>query len=253
MSCTDSRIRRTTAHALCLGLLTAMIGAAQPAVLLQENFSTPGTHLDYSKWTTPTGAASYFGRTQLANWTPGGGGQFVVAPDGAHLVLSTFNPTGFSLYGTQAQSLATFQPTANSVVEFSTRLQLTSLQPGLVFGLFLYGGPGNCTTNHDEIDIELVTNVLQGRSPLQVQLNRYANERAGSGQRCPGQSPQRFRSPRRSHLDHPLVSYSDRIPGRQRSSWHRHHSRPAGPHAGGRQRLGTGVDWLPAYSPALGR
>jgi len=143
MSCTNSRIRPIAARALCIGLLTAMTVAAQPTVLLQENFSTLGTHLDYSTWTTPTGAPSYFGRTQLANWTPGGGGQFVVAADGGHLALSTFNPTGLSLYGSQAQSLATFQPTLNSIVEFSTRLQLTSLQPGLVFGIFFYGCPGN--------------------------------------------------------------------------------------------------------------
>lgn len=39
-----------------------------------------------------------------------------------------------------------------------------------------------CDTNHDELDIEIVTNFLQpGASPLRVQLNRYANEPLGSG------------------------------------------------------------------------
>jgi hypothetical protein len=51
-----------------------------------------------------------------------------------------------------------------------------------VYGLYLYGCPGPCATQHDEIDIELLTNLLQpGLSPLQVQLNRYANEPLGAG------------------------------------------------------------------------
>jgi hypothetical protein len=54
------------------------------------------------------------------------------------------------------------------------------LQQGIVFGVYFFGGPGHCATNHDEIDIELVTNKLQG-APYQVQLNRYANEPLGAG------------------------------------------------------------------------
>ena len=166
-----------------LGMLAAIAGAAQAStvILLQDDFGTQGTHPDYSKWTTLTGPASFLGRTQLTDWTPGGGGQFVVGANGAQLALNTFNPTGFSLFGTHANSLASFQPTANTTIQFDTRLQLTSLQPGLVYGMYFYGCPGPCATQHDEIDIELVTNALAGSSPLQVQLNRYANEPLGAG------------------------------------------------------------------------
>ena len=39
-----------------------------------------------------------------------------------------------------------------------------------------------CSSDHDEIDIEVVTNYLQpGVSPLKVQLNRYAAEPLGAG------------------------------------------------------------------------
>ena len=158
------------------------IGAAYGAILFEDSFAVTGTHLDYSKWTTVTGPASYLGRTQLADWTPSGSGQFVVGPSGAQLTLSTFNPTGFSLYGTNGVTLASFQPTAGTAIEFDTTLRLTSLQPGLVYGMYLYGcNPALCATNHDEIDIEVLTNTLQPGGPLQVQLNRYANEPLGAG------------------------------------------------------------------------
>lgn len=156
-------------------------GAARAGIVFQDTFSTPGTALDLGKWTTETGPSSFLGRTQLADWVnPGGGGQFVVGAGGAELALNTFNPTGFSLFGTHSKSLASFQPTAGSYIDFTTQMQLTSIQPGLVFGMYLYGCPGPCATQHDEIDIELVTNSLQG-GPLQVQLNRYANEPLGAG------------------------------------------------------------------------
>ena len=162
-------------------LAGAALHAQAATILFQDNFGTPGTHLDYSKWTTLTGSASFLGRTQLADWLPGGGGEFDVEADGAHVALSTFNPTGFSLYGTQGESVMSFQPSGNQTIEFDTTMQLTSLQPGLVFGMYFYGCPGPCATDHDEIDIELVTNILQGQSPLQVQLNRYAGEPLGAG------------------------------------------------------------------------
>jgi beta-glucanase (GH16 family) len=78
-------------------------------------------------------------------------------------------------------TLQSFRPTVNMAIDFDTTLRLTSLQPGLVYGMYFYGcNPATCATNHDEIDIELVTNVLQP-GPLQVQLNRYANEPLGAG------------------------------------------------------------------------
>ena len=151
-------------------------------ILFQDSFATPGNKPDVTKWTTVTGAPSFPGRTQLADWISSGGrGTFVVGQDGAHLTLNTFNPTGSSLYGTQGQTIAWVQPAGNAVLEFTTRLQLTSIQPGIVYGTYLYGcAPALCATEHDEIDIELVTNSLQN-APLQVELNRYAAEPLGAG------------------------------------------------------------------------
>jgi virginiamycin B lyase len=154
------------------------------SVLFVESFSTPGTKLDTTKWTTETGPSSFLGRTQLADWiTPGGVGQFVVSADGGHLALNTFNPTGLSLYGTHAKTLRSFQPGPNGTVTLSARVKLTSLQRGIVYGLYFYGcsNAASCASQHDEIDIELVTNYLQLGGPLAVQLNSYANEPLGAG------------------------------------------------------------------------
>jgi hypothetical protein len=151
-------------------------------VLFQDSFATPASKLDLAKWNTVTGAPSFLGRTQLADWISSGSSwTFTIGEDGAHLTLNTFNPTGSSLYGTQGQTIAWFQPSGNAVLEYTTRLQLTSIQPGVVYGTYLYGcAPAACATQHDEIDIELVTNSLQN-APLQVELNRYAAEPLGAG------------------------------------------------------------------------
>jgi hypothetical protein len=151
--------------------------------LFRDDFTTLGTRLNTSWWTTEFGAASFLGRTQLADWV-NGVGLFVVGAGGAELALNTFNPTGFSLYGTHGKTLRAFRPAASDTVIFTARLQLmsASLQPGIVYAVYLYGcQPGACATNHDEIDIELVTNQLQAGDTLRVQLNRYAHEPLGAG------------------------------------------------------------------------
>lgn len=166
-------------------ILVLLLGAAlsaQTVARFQEFFVTPGTRLDSSVWTTETGPASFLGRTQLADWiSPGGVGRFVVDNRGARLSLNTFNPTGFSLYGTHGRTLAPFQPGATTTIELTTRLQLTSLQAGLVYAAYLYACRPPTCEKHDEIDIELVTNLLQAGAPLRVQLNRYADEPHGAG------------------------------------------------------------------------
>ena len=165
------------------GILTLFALLAAPAqattVLFQDSF-TPAAHPDTSKWTTLIGPGSFLGRTQLANWVTQGA-PFPVTADGAQLSLDTFNPTGFSTYGRNLESLNSFLPTGTDVIEFSTTMQLGVVQPGIVYGIYLYGCSNDCANVHDEIDIELVTNKLQGQSPYQVQLNRYAAEALGAG------------------------------------------------------------------------
>ncbi|HEX4133068.1 MAG TPA: family 16 glycosylhydrolase [Bryobacteraceae bacterium] len=153
-------------------------------VLFNEPFAIASTQLDLSRWTTERGPSSYLGRTQLADWvTPGGVGQFIIDSTGAQLALNTFNPTGSSMYGTHAKTLRYFQPGTGSTIILTARLRLTSLQRGLVYGIYFYGcsDQATCATNHDEIDIELVTNLLQPGAQPSVQLNSYAAEPLGTG------------------------------------------------------------------------
>lgn len=170
---------------LIVGLLVAWL--IVPAVALGQNFSdefsTPGDRLDRSIWTTEIGNGSFLGRTQLRDWvTEGGVGRFIVANGNAQLALDTFNPTGFSLYGTHAKTRASFQPSPTTDVVLAVRMRLNTLQRGLVYGMYFYGCGSSCSNDHDEVDIEVVTNYLQaGQSPLRVQLNRYAAEPLGAG------------------------------------------------------------------------
>jgi len=170
-------------------LIGTIAVSARAGILFQDAFNTPGTKLDLASWTTEIGPTSFLGRTQLADWvTPGGVGQFVVGANGAQLTLNTFNPTGNpaipTLYGTHGKTLKSFQPSANTVIEFTSRLRLTSnasKQKGLVYAMYFYGCSTDCANHHDEIDIEVLTNALQPGSTLQVQVNRYANEPGGAG------------------------------------------------------------------------
>lgn len=183
---TDLRITGTGSFSLTFSSGTLVPATSGPITvtnaLFQETFSLPATQLNTASWTTETGAASFLGRTQLADWVnPGGRGIFLVGAGGAELALNTFNPTGNSLLGTHAKTLQQFQPSATTAIVFTARVQVESVQPGLVYGVYLFGCASNCATQHDEIDIELVTNRLQSGAPLMVQLNRYANEPLGAG------------------------------------------------------------------------
>jgi hypothetical protein len=166
-----------------VGLCWALGLSAQAAELFRDDFTAAGNQPDLAKWTTEFGAPSYLGRTQLRDWVSGPSpASFSVSAGQAHLNLDTFNPTGFSLYGTHAKTLQSFLPTQASDIVLTARMQLTTLQPGLVFGIYFYGCTGGpCATLHDELDIELFTNYLQPGSTPRVQLNRYAAEPLGAG------------------------------------------------------------------------
>lgn len=238
---------------LRLAMLAALaLSAHASALLFQDTFGTPGTHLDYSKWTTVTGAASFLGRTQLADWTPSGSGEFVVGANGAELSLSTFNPTGFSLYGTQAETLESFQPAGDESIDFTTTMQLTSLQPGLVYGMYLYGCvQALCATQHDEIDIEVVTNALQSGSPLMVELNRYADEPLGAGNGGLVDLPTGF-DPLAVHnwtIEWSLTSVAYFVDGTLLAEDTTHV--PQGPMEANEIAWGPATDWPQAYSASL--
>jgi hypothetical protein len=171
---------------LFCGLTLAIALATAPllAASAYDGFDAAGIQLSTSIWTTEFGAPSFLGRTQLRDWVNGSNvGPFTVAGGSAELALETFNPTGLSFYGTHAKTLTSFKPTAATDYVLTARMRLTTIQPGLVFGIYFFGcDAGPCATHHDELDIELVTNFLQpGGAPLRVQLNRYAAEPLGVG------------------------------------------------------------------------
>lgn len=183
---TDLRIAGAGSYALTFrsGTLPVVVSATITITntLFQDTFNVPANQLNLATWTTEVGPASFLGRTQLADWVHStSGGTFVVGASGAELALNTFNPTGNSLFGTHGKTLQFFLPTASTSIVYTARVQVASLQPGLVYGVYLFGCPGSCATQHDEIDIELVTNRLQPGSPLLVNLNWYANEPLGAG------------------------------------------------------------------------
>jgi len=169
-----------TAHGQVSNTGTMRVGVGQN---FSDEFSVAGDRLDRSVWTTEIGIGSFLGRTQLRDWVNESGvGRFVVANGNAQLALDTFNPTGLSLYGTHAKTRMSFQPSPTTDVVLAVRMRVTTLQPGLVFGMYFYRCGASCSNDHDEADIEVVTNYFQpGVSPLKVQLNRYAAEPLGAG------------------------------------------------------------------------
>lgn len=164
-----------------------------------DEFSVPGDRLDRTNWTTefssPSCDQSFFGRTQLRDWVrPDGVGRFVVEDGAARLALDTYNPTSQpgnpSLFGTHAKTgtyspaaETRFLPSTTTDIVLAVRMRLTTLQRGIVYGVYFYypyTTGAACADVHDEIDIEVVTNFLHEPLP-RVQLNRYAAEPLGDG------------------------------------------------------------------------
>jgi hypothetical protein len=235
---------------LVAGVLTASLVAQ--GVLLQDDFLVPAATLNRAIWTTETGDPSFIRRTQLADWSTAGGiGRFVIDSSGAALALSTFNPTGRSLYGTHAKTRALFQPSATSTIEFTTRLQLTSVHPGIVYASYFYNCSAECLQRHDEIDIELLTNFLQPGQPFRVQLNRYANEPSGAGNPMTVNLPPGF-DPLAAH-DWTIRWSRQQIDYLLDGSvlWSTTTHVPQGPMAANIIAWAPDGEWVDAYSPVL--
>ena len=253
---TDLRITQAGTYTLTFSSGTLVPVTTGPititSTLFRETFSVPGNQLNPAVWTTEIGAASFLGRTQLADWVhPASGGTFVVGAAGAELALNTFNPTGSSLFGTHGKTLEVFQPSATTAIVFTARVQVVSLQPGLVYGVYFFGCPGNCATQHDEIDIELVTNRLQPGAPLMVQLNWYSNEPLGAGHGGLFPLPPGF-DPLAVHdwtIRWTLTRIEFSVDGTLLSSVS--NAVPQGPMAANIIAWGPGTDWPEAYNSAL--
>ncbi|HVX12030.1 MAG TPA: DUF4214 domain-containing protein [Pirellulales bacterium] len=145
--------------------------AANPVTLFHDDFS--GAALDATAWLTPTGPASFYGRTQIrAAEVP-----VPVVGSLARLQLDTYNPTartpGDSFYGSEIVSNQTFAPTADTEVVIEARVRAEAPFPkGLVDAFFLYSlDPGGAS--RDEIDFELLGNDAINQ---QVLTNSYDHD-----------------------------------------------------------------------------
>jgi beta-glucanase (GH16 family) len=159
--------------ALVMVIVSFCLTNAQTSTIFSEDFNA--TVMDPLVWHIPTWVSStdgtYMGRTQMRCT------QNAALPDivngEAIIKLETYNPTGFSFYGTDVISNTSF--TMGEGLVFTIRAKISQpLQGGIVGGIFLYDLTSG--TNHDEIDFELLTN-----RPQEVQTNIYSNEPLGAG------------------------------------------------------------------------
>jgi beta-glucanase (GH16 family) len=149
---------------------------AQPTInVFSDEFS--GSIINSQKWHIPTWVSptdgTYLGRTQF-RCTQNATLPAVVAGETA-INLETYNPTGFSFYGTDLITNKAFSP-GNGLI-FTIRAKInTPLSAGIVGGIFLYDLTCACGALHDEIDFELLTNNVN-----KIHTNVYRNEPLGTG------------------------------------------------------------------------
>jgi beta-glucanase (GH16 family) len=159
---------------LIILIISVSLSNAQTKTVFFDNFN--GTSMNTALWHIPTWVSStdgtYIGRTQFR--CSQNSGLPTVNSSQAILNLETFNPTGFSFYGTDLISNREFSPGDGLIFTIRAKIN-TPLSGGIVGGIFLYDLTGS-GTNHDEIDCELLSNRLN-----EMQTNIYAEEPLGSG------------------------------------------------------------------------
>jgi beta-glucanase (GH16 family) len=146
-----------------------------PLAFLYDDFL--GTMASSDLWHIPTFVSStdgtYVGRTQMR--VSQNSALPAAAASNVIIKLETYNPTGFSFYGTDLLSNQTFSVGNGLDIKIRARID-SPVTGGTVGGLFLYDLEAGSTTIHDEIDFELLGNL-----PTQVQTNVYAAEPLGAG------------------------------------------------------------------------
>jgi len=158
-----------------------LLSAAPAPVIpvLDDQFS--GSKLNAKNWHIPTWTGptdgTYLGRTQLACSQNYPGPK--VSGGSVHMTLDTYNPTGWSFYGTEIISNIAFNPGDQELnIKFVAKL-VSPIVGGGVGGLFLYSvNPDGVT--HNEIDFELLSKWSADGSN-RVLTNVYANETLGVG------------------------------------------------------------------------
>jgi hypothetical protein len=155
-------------------IITVALANAQTTTIFFDDFN--GTIMSKDLWHIPTWVSptdgTYLGRTQFR--CAQNAGLPEVSNSQAVINVETYNPTGFSFYGTDLITNKTFSM-GNGLI-FTIRAKIKApVAGGIVGGIFLYDLVGSGTT-HDEIDYELLTN-----KPNEVQTNIYNNEPLGAG------------------------------------------------------------------------
>ena len=123
----------------------------------------------------PTNNPAFLGQTAIRQSLP------TIVDGAADLQLDTYNPNPGppgsvpSFYGTSIYTDQYFQPSLTGVV-FQVVAKLGQAQGGLVGGIFLYNLLNATSTDHDEIDTELVSNNLGILS-----VNNYDDQPLGAG------------------------------------------------------------------------
>jgi len=148
------------ALALALLILGSWPLAGTAATLLFDDFN--GTSLDQSVWRLPTGAGTFFGRTQIKPaFYFGQDLRPVVAGGTVTLQLDTYNASaatpGDSFWGQEIQTFQRFAIGADGL-SVKARMRFLGNPPGgLVGGFFTWGFDNGL---RDELDFELLTNFV---------------------------------------------------------------------------------------------
>jgi len=159
---------------LFAGFSVIFPATAHATVFLSDDFT--GTSVGSANWYIPTWTSStdgtYLGRTQLrctqSSSLPS------ASNSNAIIAVQSYNPAGFSFYGTEIISKQSFS--VGQGIDITVRAKMDNPTQGIVGGIFLYSLKPGSSTLHDEIDYELLTNVTN-----QVQTNIYGNEPLGAG------------------------------------------------------------------------
>jgi hypothetical protein len=142
--------------------------------LFFDDFSAPlsTNNWDYNHFSSVNNP-SFYGRTQQRQSLP------TVSGGVLHLKLDTFNPTGFSFFGSEAITKQTFAPSDAGGIAFEASARIVTPVAGIVGGIFGYNF-NSATRLHSELDTELLGNdAAAGRN--RAQTNVYSNEPVGAG------------------------------------------------------------------------
>jgi len=157
--------------AVCIIISNKMYG--QTTRVFYDDFN--GTTMNSGWWHIPTWVSptdgTFLGRTQFR--CSQNASLPSVSNSQAIINLETYNPTGFSFYGTDLISNRSFMCGSGLIFTIRAKIQAPT-SGGIVGGIFLY----DLTTGnlHDEIDFELLTN-----QNTMAHNNVYDNEPLGAG------------------------------------------------------------------------